>query len=68
MAAKKTIRSEMRLNDQGAPEMWSNLGDILDWLEELPALTDNRIAGAAALEIRQALLDSFDDAEPAQAA
>jgi hypothetical protein len=57
-----TIRSEMRVvNDK--PEVWANLGDILDWLKALPDETHNRIAGAVALEIRQMLLDSVENAE-----
>ena len=61
-----TIRSELRVVDD-KPEVWANLGDILDWLKELPALTGHPDAGAVALEIRQMLLDSVDNAEMIQA-
>jgi hypothetical protein len=53
-----TIRSEMREGAQGEPEIWTNLGDILTWLDSLPAQTGNRIAAAVALEIRQMLYES----------
>jgi len=60
-----TIRSELRVVDD-KPEVWANLGDILDWLKELPTLTGHPDAVTAALEIRQMLLDSVDNAEMIQ--
>ena len=60
-----TIRSELREGTEGEAEIWTNLGDILDWLDELPERTNNRIAAAAALEVRQMLFDSVSNAEVA---
>jgi len=34
------------------PEMWVKLDDVLEWLQELPVLTNHRVAAAVALEIR----------------
>ncbi len=31
-----TIRNELRQNEQGEPEVWANLGDILDWPARRP--------------------------------
>jgi hypothetical protein len=58
-----SIRSEMRIGADGEPELLANLGDILDWLDTLPARTDNRIAAAVAYEIRKMLFESVDEAE-----
>lgn len=57
------LRSELRQNEQGEPEVWLNFGDLLDWLGELPAHTQHSAAAGAAAEIRQILLDQFRDAE-----
>jgi hypothetical protein len=58
-----TIRNEMRIVD-GEPEIWANLGDVVDWLQELPQQRMTRpVAGAVALEIKQMLLDSVSNAE-----
>jgi hypothetical protein len=43
--------------------LWANLGDILTWLDSLPAQSDNRIAAAVAEEIRQMLFESVSNAE-----
>jgi hypothetical protein len=48
----------MRENDKGDPEVWTNLGDILTWLDELPRWTGHRVAADVAAEIRQMLYDS----------
>jgi hypothetical protein len=61
-----TIRSEMRVEEEGEPEIWANLGDVLDWLQTLPGLTDHRVAGAVALEIKEMLLASVTNAELVQ--
>jgi hypothetical protein len=53
----------MRVDDYGKPEIWTNLGDILDWLESLPKWCNNRVAAGAALEIRQMLFDQIGNAE-----
>jgi len=58
-----SIHSEMRVTPEGEPEVWANLGDILDWLDTLPENTSNCIAGAVASEIRQMLFESVDHAE-----
>ncbi len=61
-----TIRNHLRQNEQGEPEVWANLGDILDWLDTL-ASPDNHPAGAkAALEIKQILLEQFSNATVVQ--
>jgi hypothetical protein len=62
-----TIRSELRKGAEGEAEMWTNLGDILTWLDSLPAQTNNRIAAAVAQEIREMLFESVKDAELHQA-
>ena len=49
------IRHELRENDEGEPEVWTNLGDVLNWLDRLPEHTDHRIAAAVAAEIRPIL-------------
>jgi hypothetical protein len=59
------MRSELRVVDD-KPEVWTNLGDILDWLQELPTHSKTPIAAGVALEIRQLLLDSVDNAEMIQ--
>jgi hypothetical protein len=56
------IRNEIRKNDQGEGEVWANLGDILDWLDSLPAATSSPAAAGAALEIKQMLLEQFGNA------
>ena len=53
------IRNEPRVNDEGEPEVWTNLDDVLDWLQSLSEQTHDRIAANAALQIRQMLLDQF---------
>jgi hypothetical protein len=58
-----TIRNELREGDEGEPEIWTNLGDILTWLDSLPAQTNNRIAAAVAQEIREMLFDQVQSAE-----
>jgi hypothetical protein len=59
-----TIRSEFRPPlPGGEPDLWANLGDILTWLDSLPAETDNRIAAAVSQEIRQMLFESVKGAE-----
>ena len=57
-----TIHSELRVTN-GEPEVWANLGDIVDWLETLPQHTDNRIAADVALEIKQMLMNAVEGAE-----
>lgn len=57
-----TIRSELREVD-GEPEVWTNLGDVLLWLAELPEHTDNRIAAAVTQEIREMLFGAVKNAE-----
>jgi hypothetical protein len=44
-ATMPTIRSELRVEDD-KPEIWANLGDILDWLQTLPEHTQHQIAGS----------------------
>lgn len=56
------IRNELRQNEKGEPEVWANLGDILDWLDTLPSHTSSVVAAGAALEIKQALLEQFANA------
>lgn len=60
------IRNELRQNDQGEPEVWANLGDILDWLDTLPTQSNHPVAAGAALEIKQALLAQFSNATVVQ--
>jgi hypothetical protein len=61
-----TIRSELRQNEQGEPEVWANLGDILDWLDTLPQHSNHPAAAGVALEIKQMLLDQFGNATVVQ--
>jgi hypothetical protein len=61
-----TIRNELRQNEQGEPEVWANLGDILDWLGTLPSNANHPAAAGAALEIKQMLLDQFGNATVVQ--
>jgi hypothetical protein len=61
-----TIRNELRHNEQGEPEVWANLGDILDWLGTLPSNANHAAAAGAALEIKQMLLDQFGNATVVQ--
>ena len=51
------MRHELREGEKGEAEVWTNLGDILEWLDSLPN-TNNRIAASVALEIRQMLYES----------
>jgi hypothetical protein len=57
-----TIRNEIRKNDQGEGEVWANLGDILDWLDTLPAEATHPAAAGAAMEIKRMLLEQFSSA------
>lgn len=57
-----TLRSELREVD-GEPEVWANLGDILEWLDLLPELTNNRIAADVAAEIREMLFAGVKNAD-----
>ena len=41
-----TIRNELRQNERGEPEVWANLGDILDWLGTLPSNANHPAAGS----------------------
>lgn len=52
----------MREGPNGEPEVWANLGDILNWLDTLPALSNNIITVGTALEIRQMLYESVVNA------
>jgi hypothetical protein len=61
-----TIRNELRQNEQGEPEVWANLGDILDWLGTLPSNANHPGPAGAALEIKQMLLDQFGNATVVQ--
>jgi hypothetical protein len=61
-----TIRNELRQKEQGEPEVWANLGDILDWLGTLPSNANHPAAAGAALEIKQMLLDQFGNATVVQ--
>jgi hypothetical protein len=60
--AQTLLHGEMRVVDE-KPEMWLKLDDVLDWLQELPTLTSNRIAGSVALEIREMLIESVGNAD-----
>ncbi len=60
------IRSELREGENGEPEVWTNLGDLLTWLDSLPEKTDNRIAAAVTMEIREMLFNMVGDAELVQ--
>jgi hypothetical protein len=48
---------------EGEPEIWTNLGDVLHWLDSLPEHTNHRIAAEVALEIREMLFNSVKNAE-----
>jgi hypothetical protein len=57
------IRNKLLLNDEGKPEVWTNLGDVLDWLQTLPEHAGSPIAAGAAIEIKGMLLEQFTDAD-----
>jgi hypothetical protein len=57
-----TIRSEIRKTGPSEGEVWANLGDILDWLDTLPAEATHPAAAGAAMEIKRMLLEQFSDA------
>jgi hypothetical protein len=57
------IRNELREGPNGEPEVWTNLGDILAWLDSLPEHTNNRIAAVVSQEIREMLHRSVGDAK-----
>ena len=57
-----TIRSEIRKTGSSEGEVWANLGDILDWLDTLPAEAIHPAAAGAAMEIKRMLLEQFSDA------
>lgn len=61
-----TIRNHLRQNEQGEPEVWANLGDILGWLDTAPAHANHPVAASAALEIKQMLLEQFGNATVVQ--
>jgi hypothetical protein len=61
-----TIRNELRRNEHGEPEVWANLGDILDWLDTLPQHSNHPAAAGAAMEIKQILLAQFSNATVVQ--
>jgi hypothetical protein len=46
----------------GGHDVWVRVGDVLDWLEDLPNQTPSVAAAGAALEIRQMLVDAVSDA------
>ncbi|MGA9874250.1 MAG: hypothetical protein WBQ21_00385 [Solirubrobacteraceae bacterium] len=56
------IRNELRQNEQGEPEVWANLGDILGWLDALASPASHPAGAKAALEIKQMLLEQFGNA------
>jgi hypothetical protein len=56
------IRNELRQNEQGEPEVWANLGDILDWLDTLASQAVVPAAAGVTLEIKNALLEQFSNA------
>lgn len=56
------IRNELRQNEQGEPEVWANLGDILDWLDTLVSQAVAPDAAGVTLEIRNALLEQAGNA------
>jgi hypothetical protein len=60
------IRNELRQNEQGEPEVWANLGDILDWLDTLASPGSHPAGAKAALEIKQMLLEQFSNATVVQ--
>jgi hypothetical protein len=57
------MHGETREGPNGEPEIWVNLGDVVDWLAELPSHTEYAEAGKAALEIRELLFAAVDNAE-----
>lgn len=57
------IRSELRKDERGEPEIWTNLGDILDWLETLPSQTGSPVAASVALDIKRMLMEHIRDAQ-----
>lgn len=60
------IRNHLRQNEQGEPEVWVNLGDILHWLSTLPSAASHPAAAGVALEIKQMLLEQFGNATVVQ--
>ena len=60
-----TIRSELREVD-GEPQVWTNLGDILDWLDSLPEQTNYQVAADVTREIREMLFGAVENAEVVQ--
>lgn len=56
------IRGELR-EVEGEREIWVNLGDVLNWLDSLPAQTSNRIAASVATEIREMLFAYVSNAK-----
>jgi hypothetical protein len=61
------IRNELRQSEQGDPEVWANLGDILDWLDTLASPGSHPAGAKAALEIKQMLLEQLTNAAVLQA-
>lgn len=61
-----TIRSELRRGPDNEPEIWANLGDILDWLDDLPNHTDHQVAAEVAVSIREMLFSSVATADLVQ--
>jgi hypothetical protein len=61
------IRNELRQNEQGEPEVWANLGDILGWLDTLASPGSHPAGAKAAFEIKQMLLEQFGNATVVQA-
>ncbi|HEV7567180.1 MAG TPA: hypothetical protein VGO31_14620 [Microbacteriaceae bacterium] len=57
------IRSDLRAGEGTEPEIWANVGDILDWLDTLPQHTDNRVVAAVSTEIREMLFSAVANAE-----
>ena len=43
-----SIHSEMRVTPEGEPEVWANLGDILDWLDT-SKISDSALGGVLPL-------------------
>ncbi len=56
------IRNELRQNELGEPEVWTNLGDILDWLDKLISEAVTPTAAGVTQEIRNALFEQFGSA------
>jgi hypothetical protein len=61
-----TIRNHLRQNEPGEPEVWANLGDILDWLDTLASPGNHPAGTKAALEIKQMLLEQLSNATVVQ--